>query len=221
MGGMAAQIPAKDDAAINRAALDKVRADKLREVGDGHDGTWVAHPALVATAREIFDAHMRGPNQIQRQLDDLRVSEAELLRVPEGTRTIAALRNNIDVGLHYIEAWLRGIGCVPLHNLMEDAATAEISRAQIWQWLRHRAVMDDGRPLTKERFRDELDAEMSRTRMAAGAAAFERSRFRQARDLFDRLCTADELEEFLTLPAYEMLLEADRPAVTTATRSVR
>jgi malate synthase len=217
---MAAQIPAKDDAELNSAALEKVRADKLREVGDGHDGTWVAHPALVATAREIFDAHMRGPNQIQRQLDDLRVSEADLLRVPEGTRTMAALRSNIDVGLHYVEAWLRGIGCVPLHHLMEDAATAEISRAQIWQWLHHRAPMDNGRPLSLDRFRGELDAEMARTRMAAGAAAFERSRFRQARELFERLCTADELEEFLTLPAYEMLLEVERPVVTTA-RSVR
>jgi malate synthase len=143
MGGMAAQIPINDDPEASRAALDKVRADKLREVKDGHDGTWVAHPGLVAVAREVFDAHMPTPNQLHVKRDDVRVTAEDLLRVPQGTRTEAGLRHNIRVGVQYLESWLRGAGCVPLYDLMEDAATAEISRTQVWQWTRHRATLDD------------------------------------------------------------------------------
>src|SRR5258706_12696070 len=142
MGGMAAQIPIKDDSAANEAALEKVRADKLREVKAGHDGTWVAHPGLVPIAKEIFDAHMPGHNQLDVKREDVTVTRDDLLSIPEGARTDSGLRHNIRVGIQYIEAWLRGNGCVPLYNLMEDAATAEISRAQVWQWLHHKAAVD-------------------------------------------------------------------------------
>src|SRR5579862_2295459 len=145
MGGMAAQIPIRDDPAANAQAMDKVRADKLREAGDGHDGTWVAHPGLVSIAKEIFDKAMPEPHQIARKRQDVNVTAADLLKVPEGTITEAGLRQNLNVGIGYLEAWLRGIGCVPLYNLMEDAATSEISRAQIWQWIRHKAHLEDGR----------------------------------------------------------------------------
>ncbi|WP_044249389.1 malate synthase A [Chondromyces apiculatus] len=206
MGGMAAFIPIKSDPEQNRLALDKVRADKQREVEDGHDGTWVAHPGLIQVAREIFDAHMPGPNQIERQRDDVSVSAPDLLRVPEGSRTEVGLRHNIRVGVQYIEAWLRGLGCVPLYNLMEDAATAEISRSQVWQWLRHRAVLDDGQVLTPERFRQVLDEEMHALRVMLGAAYVDGHRFSEARELFERLSTSEAFEEFLTLPAYDLLL---------------
>jgi malate synthase len=205
MGGMAAQIPIKNDSAASEAALAKVRADKLREVKDGHDGTWVAHPGLVPVAREIFDAHMPGPNQIERRREDVHVTAADLLRVPEGTRTEAGLRHNVRVGVQYLEAWLRGSGCVPLYNLMEDAATAEISRTQVWQWIRHGAALDDGRPVTAELFRRALAVEMSALRASLGEARFEGGRFADAVAIFDRLSTAPECAEFLTLPAYEVL----------------
>ena len=146
MGGMAAQIPIKNDAAANEAAMDRVRADKKREAGDGHDGTWVAHPGLVAIAKAEFDAVMKGANQIARKRQDVHVSAADLIAVPEGTRTEAGLRQNVAVGIGYVEAWLRGTGCVPLFNLMEDAATAEISRAQVWQWVRHGQTLQDAGP---------------------------------------------------------------------------
>jgi malate synthase len=205
MGGMAAQIPIKDDPEASRAALDKVRADKLREVKDGHDGTWVAHPGLVAVAREVFDAHMATPNQLHVKRDDVRVTAEDLLRVPHGTRTEAGLRHNVRVGVQYLESWMRGSGCVPLYDLMEDAATAEISRTQVWQWIRHRATLDDGRPLTVERFRSVLTEEMDRLAQSLGRSRFDAGRFREAADLFDRLSTSEVLEEFLTLPAYDSL----------------
>jgi malate synthase len=138
MGGMAAQIPIKGDDAANEAALAKVRQDKLREVKAGHDGTWVAHPGLVPIAKAIFDEHMAAPNQIGRRRDEVRVTAADLLAAPEGTVTRNGLRHNVDVGVRYLEAWLRGSGCVPIYNLMEDAATAEISRTQVWQGARVR-----------------------------------------------------------------------------------
>jgi malate synthase len=154
MGGMAAQIPIKNDPAANDAAIAKVRADKEREAGDGHDGTWVAHPGLVPIAMEIFDRLMPTPNQLHRKLEDVQVTAADLLMVPEGTITETGLRNNVDVSIQYMAAWLGGNGCVPIHNLMEDAATAEIARAQIWQWIRHpRGVLDDGRKITVDLFR--------------------------------------------------------------------
>jgi malate synthase len=194
MGGMAAQIPIKDDPDANAKAMEKVRADKLREVREGHDGTWVAHPALVSIAKQVFDEGMPGPNQLGRMRDDVVAKAAALLEPPSGTRTEAGLRHNIRVGIQYLEAWLGGQGAVPIYNLMEDAATAEISRTQIWQWIKHRAALDDGRTVTREMVQ-QLIAEES-----AG-------RNEQARALFEAVATSRELEDFLTLPAYEILVK--------------
>ena len=205
MGGMAAQIPIKDDPAANEAALEKVRADKLREVTAGHDGTWVAHPGLVPIAKAIFDAHMSGPNQLGVLREDVHVGQADLLQVPEGARTDDGLRHNVRVGIQYIEAWLRGNGCVPLYHLMEDAATAEISRAQVWQWLRHKATVD-GIPFEKDRFARVVEEEMQRIRREVGDARFTGGRFPEARELFVRLSTAPKFEDFLTLAAYDLLV---------------
>jgi malate synthase len=206
MGGMAAQIPIRDDPGASEEALAKVRADKLREVKDGHDGTWVAHPGLVDLATSIFDEHMKTPNQIHVKREDVRVTAADLLRPPEGTRTEAGLRHNVRVGVQYLEAWLQGNGCDPLYNLMEDAATAEISRTQDWQWVRHGALLDDGRPLTAERFRRVLGEELARLRAAVGAERYDSGRFAEAGSLFDRMSTSADFNEFLTLPAYDELL---------------
>jgi malate synthase len=205
LGGMAAQIPIKDDPAANEAALEKVRADKTREVLAGHDGTWVAHPALVPLATEIFDAHMPTPNQIHRTLDDLEVRAADLIRVPRGARTERGLRTNVRVGVQYLEAWLGGLGCVPLYHLMEDAATAEISRSQLWSWVRHAATLDDGRTVTVELFRALLRDEMDQLRATLGAERFQSGKFTAAVELFDALVSAETLAPFLTLPAYELL----------------
>jgi len=208
MGGMAAQIPIRDDPAANAAAMEKVRADKLREAGDGHDGTWVAHPGLVAIAKEVFDREMPQPNQIARKRPDVRVAAADLLAVPAGTITEAGLRQNLNVGIGYIEAWLRGTGCVPLYNLMEDAATAEISRAQLWQWIRHGAALADGRTVTAALYRAVLDEELAKLREAAGEDAYRRGHYEDAAALFRRLIEAPEFPEFLTIPAYDMIIEA-------------
>jgi malate synthase len=202
MGGMAAQIPIKEDAAANKRALEKVIADKNREATDGHDGTWVAHPGLVGLAKEIFDKAMPEPNQIARQRQDVNVAAADLLAVPTGAITEAGLRQNIDVGLGYIEAWLRGTGCVPLHNLMEDAATAEISRAQVWQWVRHAAKLDDGRVIDLALVDRLLAEERGRAVASAGQNAH---RYDDAAALFRRLVAARDFVDFLTLPAYEMV----------------
>ncbi len=209
MGGMAAQIPIKDDPAANEIALERVRADKLREVKAGHDGTWVAHPGLVAVAKEIFDAHMPGPNQLSIRREDVAVTRDDLLRVPEGSRTDAGLRHNVRVGVQYIEAWLRGNGCVPLYHLMEDAATAEISRAQVWQWLHHEATVD-GTPFDRDRFAQVVREEMQRIAREVGASRFAAGRFDQARDLFVSLSTAPKFEEFLTLVSYELLVREEQ-----------
>jgi malate synthase len=205
IGGMAAQIPIKQDPDANERALDKVKADKLREVTDGHDGTWVAHPGLVALARDMFLAHMTGPNQLGRMREDVRVSAEDLLRVPTGTRTEDGLRLNVRVGVQYLEAWLRGMGCVPLYHLMEDAATAEISRTQIWQWLRHGAALADGSAVTRELLDRVLAEELQRIEGEIGVARFRGGRFPEAAELFVRVATADALDEFLTLVAYERL----------------
>ncbi len=206
MGGMAAQIPIKSDPAANAAALAKVRADKLREVGDGHDGTWVAHPGLVPVAQEVFDARMPGPNQLHVARDDFRASAVDLLEVPVGPITEAGLRTNVRVGLLYLEAWLRGNGCVPIDNLMEDAATAEISRTQVWQWLRHpKGVLNDGRRVTVALFRQVLTEELEKIKAVIGPQAFAAGKFGLAAELFDGLSTSEPFVEFLTLPAYEML----------------
>jgi malate synthase len=207
MGGMAAQIPIKDDPEANAAALAKVRDDKTREARDGHDGTWVAHPGLVETARAAFrEVVGDAPNQLDRLRDDVDVGSGELLAVPEGARTEEALRTNIRVGIRYLESWLRGVGCVPLYNLMEDAATAEISRTQIWQWLRHNASTDDGAPITRERVQRATDEEMETIAAEVGPEQFRAGRYVEARKLFTQLATdTDKFTNFLTLPAYEQL----------------
>jgi len=206
MGGMAAQIPIKGNPAANDEALAKVAADKLREVTDGHDGTWVAHPALVSVAKAVFDEHMPQPNQIDRQLS-LVVTEDELLAVPTGTITEAGLRQNLNVGTMYLEAWLRGSGCVPLYDLMEDAATAEISRTQVWQWIRHGATLTDGRQVTPELFEAVLAEELAAIERTVGSEAYAAGRFAEAAELFSTLSLDAHFEEFLTLPAYEFLRE--------------
>lgn len=205
MGGMAAQIPNRRDPEANEAALAKVRADKEREAGDGHDGTWVAHPDLVPVAMEVFDRLMPEANQIGRQRDDVMVGQRELLEVHQGTKTEAGLRDNIRVGVQYIEAWLRGKGAVPLYNLMEDAATAEISRSQIWQWLTFGAQLDDGQTVTEQLFLRLLDEEMAGVRAEVGAETYDAGRFPEAIELFRTLSTADDLVPFLTLPAYDLI----------------
>jgi malate synthase len=206
MGGMAAQIPIKNDPAANEAALAKVRADKEREAGDGHDGTWVAHPALVAVAMEIFDRHMPTPNQLHRKLEDVSVTAADLLAIPAGTITEAGLRNNINVSIQYMAAWLGGNGCVPIHNLMEDAATAEIARSQVWQWIRHpKGVLDDGRRVTEQLVRQISQEELARLRSELGEAAFAAGNFERAAAMLDAITTSPVFETFLTLPAYRAI----------------
>jgi malate synthase len=205
MGGMAAQIPVKGDAGANEAAFAKVRADKEREALNGHDGTWVAHPDLVPVAMEVFDRVMPGANQLDKKREDVDVSRENLLQVHEGQRSEAGLRENIRVGVQYIEAWLRGRGAVPLYNLMEDAATAEISRAQIWQWLNLGATLSDGRQVTPDLFRAALNDEMNKLRTAFTPAVFEGGRFAEAIKLFSDMSLAKDFEEFLTLPAYRLI----------------
>jgi malate synthase len=202
MGGMAAQIPIKNDPKANEAALEKVRQDKLREVTDGCDGTWVAHPALVPIAKEVFDKHMPGPNQYDRQRPDVNVSAKDLLNFqPEKPITEAGLRYNISVGIQYLGAWLAGNGCVPVFNLMEDAATAEISRSQIWQWIRSpKGVLDDGRKVTVELFRKLLGEELAKVK-----ASMSEGKYDEAAKLFENLTADDQYVEFLTLPAYQLI----------------
>jgi len=206
MGGMAAQIPIRDDPAANEAAMEKVRADKLREAGDGHDGTWVAHPGLVPIAKAIFDQQMPGANQIARKRQDVAVAAADLLAVPAGTITEAGLRQNLNVGIGYLEAWLRGTGCVPLYHLMEDAATAEISRAQVWQWIRHRATLADGRTIDLTLCRKLLAEELDKLKAQVGDAAYAKGRFADAAAIFLALIEAPRFPEWLTLPAYEKIV---------------
>ena len=206
MGGMAAQIPIKNDPVANGEALAKVRADKEREAGDGHDGTWVAHPALVAVAMEVFDRLMPTPNQLQRLREDVQVGARDLLAIPEGTITAEGLANNVSVSLQYMAAWLAGNGCVPINNLMEDAATAEIARAQIWQWIRHpRGVLTDGRRVTLALFRELLATEQQRLATALGAEAYRAGRFEAAGALLDGITANNEFQTFLTLAAYRQL----------------
>ncbi len=205
MGGMAAQIPIKNNPAANEAALAKVLADKEREATDGHDGTWVAHPGLVPVALQAFDKHMPGPNQVSRRRDDVSVTAAELLAAPAGTVTEAGVRTNLSVGVQYLEAWLGGLGCVPLYNLMEDAATAEISRAQLWQWLSRGATLADGRQVTATLYDQLMREELVKIRNELGAERFARGQFPRAIELFLEMVKAEKFEEFLTLPAYELL----------------
>ncbi|MEO8926393.1 MAG: malate synthase A, partial [Caulobacteraceae bacterium] len=204
MGGMAAQIPVKGDPAANQAAFAKVRADKEREAGDGHDGTWVAHPDLVPVAMEVFDRLMPAANQLGKLRADVSVSREDMLKVHDGARTEHGLRENIRVGVQYIEAWLRGRGAVPLYDLMEDAATAEIARAQIWQWIAHGAALDDGRVVTSDLFAAVLEEEMAALE-AAMPKALDTGRFEEAIALFSDMSLAPAFQEFLTLPAYAVL----------------
>jgi malate synthase len=209
MGGMAAYIPVKTDAAANAKAIEKVREDKHREAADGHDGTWVAHPGLVRIAWEEFDKVLgHKPNQMDRQRDDVHFTAEQLVQVPKGTITEEGLRTNIRVGIQYLEAWLGGLGCVPLYNLMEDAATAEISRTQVWQWVHnHRGILEDGRKVTLPLVRVIIRQELDRIRQERGADRFDHGHFAQATRLFDQLVADETLAEFLTLRAYEVLDE--------------
>ena len=205
MGGMAAQIPRKDDPAANEAALAKVARDKQREASDGHDGTWVAHPGLIPTARAAFASVTTAPNQLGRMREDVKVGASDLLATPTGPRSEAGLRLNVRVGIQYLEAWLSGNGCVPLYFMMEDAATAEISRAQVWQWRKHGATLDDGRVVDAALVERVIAEELEVVRAELGDATFESGRFALARELFTELVLADELADFLTLRAYSQL----------------
>jgi malate synthase len=205
MGGMAAQIPVKGDDAANNEAFARVRADKEREAKDGHDGTWVAHPDLVPVAKEVFDRVMPALNQLDVRRDDIDITRAMMLEMHEGQRTEAGLRENIRVGVQYIEAWLRGRGAVPLYNLMEDAATAEICRTQIWQWLKHRAQLSDGRVIDAALVEQVMHEEMAALRAAITPPVFDSGRFDEAVALFRDMALSPSLQEFLTLPAYEAL----------------
>jgi malate synthase len=206
MGGMAAQIPVKNDEAANEAAFAKVRADKEREVRDGYDGTWVAHPDLVPVAKDVFDRMMEGRNQIGRVRQHVRVLRDDLLKVHHGTRTEDGFRLNIRVGVQYVEAWLRGRGAVPIYNLMEDAATAEISRAQIWQWIRYESELEGGLVVTPKLFDRALDEEMERVKQEIGAEAYASGRFPEAIALFRDISLSDEFVDFLTIPAYRLIV---------------
>jgi malate synthase len=206
IGGMAAQIPIKDDVDANQSALAKVRADKEREVQDGHDGTWVAHPALVPLAMEIFDAQMPGPNQLERLREEDHITAADLLQVAKGKITETGVRDNISVAVQYMAAWLDGNGCVPINNLMEDAATAEISRAQLWQWVHHETgILDEGRNITYDYFRSLLDEEMDKLQSVVGDQEFEGRSYQKAAQLLDRITKQEEFAPFLTLEAYKEL----------------
>jgi len=205
MGGMAAQIPIKNNPEANTAAIDKVRNDKLLEVQNGHDGTWVAHPALVQVAMDVFNEHMPNANQIDNKRNDVQVSAADLLQAPKGTITEDGLRKNINVGILYIESWLRGNGAAAIYNLMEDAATAEISRTQVWQWLYNGAILEDGRIITLALYQQIFDEEIQSIRAMVGEDRFNNGRFADAAALFDRLVTDTNYIDFLTLPAYDMI----------------
>jgi malate synthase len=206
IGGMAAQIPVKNDVEANEAAMSKVRSDKLREVRNGHDGTWVAHPGLVPVAKEVFDEHMPQANQVDRLLQDIRISATDLLEVPQGPITEGGVRTNISVGIQYMEAWLRGYGAVPIRNLMEDVATAEISRAQLWQWIHHpKGILNDGRRLTPELFNQIMTEEMDTLKNELGSTGWKDRKFDIACSLFTQMTLAPDFEDFLTAQGYMLL----------------
>jgi malate synthase len=206
MGGMAAQIPNRKDAEANQIAFDKVRADKESEARNGHDGTWVAHPDLVPVAMEVFNALMPTPNQLYVKRDDVTIGQKELLEIHKGTKTEAGFRENIRVGVQYIEAWLRGRGAVPIYNLMEDAATAEISRSQIWQWLKFGATLNTGAKVTRIFFERCMREEMKRVKQEVGLEAYQQGRFKEAISIFKTMSTSKNFEAFLTLPAYKKII---------------
>jgi malate synthase len=205
MGGMAAQIPVKNNEEENEIAYEKVRADKEREVKNGHDGTWVAHPGLVPVAKKIFDDLMPAKNQIHKKFEEYKIFEADLLEIPKGTITEKGVRKNINVGILYIESWLMGIGAAALYNLMEDAATAEISRTQVWQWLKNEAKLDDGRTLLPAMVLEWQEEELQKIKNYVGAERFNNGKFELATEIFDDLVLNDHFEEFLTLKAYQFI----------------
>jgi len=207
MGGMAAQIPIKADAEANEIALEKVRTDKKREANDGHDGTWVAHPGLVQIALDAFNAVMPQPNQIDNKREDVNITADDLLKFePEKPITENGLRTNINIGIQYLGSWLAGSGCVPIFNLMEDAATAEISRSQIWQWINSpKGILEDGRKVDINLFRKILAEELLKVRKIVGEETYNSGTYQKAAKLFDEITTTKDFVEFLTLPAYNML----------------
>ncbi|GAB3637527.1 malate synthase A [Hymenobacter arcticus] len=206
MGGMAAQIPIKNDPAANDKALEKVRQDKIREATNGHDGTWVAHPGLVPVAMAVFNELMPNANQIENKRFDVQVTAADLVRAPQGSITEEGLKLNIDVAIQYLASWLGGNGCVPIYNLMEDAATAEISRAQVWQWLHTPGtLLADGRPVTTALYQDLVPGQLAKIEALVGTEAFDKGHFTEAARLFDQLVRSEQFIEFLTVPAYDEL----------------
>jgi malate synthase len=204
---MSAYIPIKSDPVANDKAIAQVQADKEREASDGHDGTWVAHPGLVPVALEVFDRLMPQPNQISKQLPDYNATAADLLQVPDGQITEAGLKQNVAVGLGYVEAWLRGIGCVPLFNLMEDAATAEISRAQLWQWVHQNAKLSNGTVVDAALVESLIAAELSRQKSAIDLVRY--AAYEKAANLLRELVRSPDFVEFLTLPAYQRVLKEE------------
>ncbi|MCH2084791.1 MAG: malate synthase A, partial [Saprospiraceae bacterium] len=205
MGGMAAQIPIKNDPEANAKAIEKVRNDKIREATDGHDGTWVAHPGLVQVAMEVFDQYMPTANQITKKREDVEADAKTLIEVPKGTITEEGLRLNINVGILYIESWLRGNGAAAIYHLMEDAATAEISRTQVWQWIQRGAHLEDGRAITYELYEQLRDGEIEKIKVYVGQENYGTGQFAKAIALFDELVGNEAYTEFLTLPAYELI----------------
>lgn len=205
IGGMAAQIPIKNNEKANATAIEKVRKDKEREVKNGHDGTWVAHPGLVEVAMAEFDKYMTGPNQLHVRRDDVEITASDLVVIPKGTVTEVGVRKNINVGILYTEAWLRGHGAVALYNLMEDAATAEISRTQLWQWLKNEVTLEDGRKFNIELYNSIFDDEVEKIITEFGEVNIKNGKFKLAFNLFNNLVLSERFEEFLTLPAYQYL----------------
>ena len=205
MGGMAAQIPIKDDEEANSAAFEKVRSDKEREATNGHDGTWVAHPGLISVAKEVFDTYMPNANQIDKARSDVEVAQVDLLDVPVGTISIEGLKANISAAVHYTEQWISGLGCVPLNNLMEDAATAEISRAQIWQWVHHdKGITLDGQVINEDLVKSLLRNELANINASLGES-YQNRRFSEAAELIERIVNDKQLADFLTLEAYSLI----------------
>ena len=205
MGGMAAQIPIKSDLSANDLAMNKVKKDKQREANAGHDGTWIAHPGLASIALDAFDKVMPGNNQINNENINPNISQDDLLKVPDGDITENGLRENIKVGIQYVEAWLKGNGCVPLYHLMEDAATAEISRAQLWQWIKNKTVLTDGRIISEDLFLSILDEELKAIKEEIGTEKFNQGKFELATKLFSEMIQKEDFDEFLTLPAYKFI----------------
>ena len=203
MGGMAAQIPIKNNEEADKEAMEMVKNDKKREASAGHDGTWVAHPGLCTIALEAFNEEMPDANQIHRKMKDPQIRAKDLLKVPTGNITEKGLRHNIKVGLQYLEAWLSGNGCVPLYNLMEDAATAEISRTQLWQWIKHTSKMSNNEKITKNLFIKLLDEELLVIEKEIGTERFSKGKFALAAKLFKEMIVSKNIDEFLTLPAYK------------------